>query len=273
MHWGQDRRGAPFDLAGALTRIDSDVVALQEVWTDNRGFGGLSAIAQRAGYLVHEAVMSPRADLDGRRLDVTQATIPGRWGSAILLREPCLATSMAVLGRAPLDAERWVHMATIALGERPVHIANTHLTHRFPLSVLQLRRAAAHLRRSGGPGMLIGDMNMPPPLSRLVTGLDHGLRMPTWPSGWPFLQPDQVLLTPGWVVDEVSVLTGLGSDHDAIRLALRLDLNRGQDAAQQGWSLGSGSSGTVRPSESNNPTADRAERRPVVDRDGGVVGP
>ena len=77
----------------------------------------------------------------------------------------------------------------------PVTVATTHLSFVPGWNGVQLRTLTAALAQLPGPTVLLGDLNMPPPLPRLLTRCRALARTPTYPSWEPRIQLDHVLAT------------------------------------------------------------------------------
>lgn len=219
LHWGLDGR-RPFPLGRALDVLDADVVLLQEVWTAACQDPLAEAAAAR-GYRVTPGVLVERADLVGRRLDVRRARAPGTWGLAVLHRDGPARQRVLPLGHAPADVERAVQVVDLPHGGETVRVANLHLTHRFPLSLGQLRRAMAAAGDGGRPTVVAGDANLPRRLLRPGPGLAPAVRGATYPSGRPVVQFDHVLVSAHWAVESATVTPDVGSDHRGVRAVLR----------------------------------------------------
>jgi endonuclease/exonuclease/phosphatase family metal-dependent hydrolase len=222
LHWGLDGR-RPFPLGRALDVLDADVVLLQEVWTA-AGQDPLAEAAAARGYRVTPGVLVERADLVGRRLDVRRARTPGTWGLAVLHRDGPARQRVVPLGHAPADVERAVQLVDLPHGGETVRIANLHLTHRFPLSLGQLRRALTAAGVVDGcdrPTVVAGDANLPRRLLRPGPGLAPAVGGATSPSGRPLVQFDHVLVSPHWAVESATVSADVGSDHRGVRVVLR----------------------------------------------------
>jgi endonuclease/exonuclease/phosphatase family metal-dependent hydrolase len=77
------------------------------------------------------------------------------------------------------------------LGE--VTVATTHLSFVPVWNGVQLRRLTAELSRLPGPRVLLGDLNMPPPFPRALSGWRSLARTATYPAWEPRIQLDHVL--------------------------------------------------------------------------------
>ena len=76
-------------------------------------------------------------------------------------------------------------------------VATTHLSFVPVWNGVQLRTLCAALRRLPGPRVLLGDLNMPPPFPRLVSGWRPLAKAPTYPAHEPRIQLDHVLASGG----------------------------------------------------------------------------
>jgi endonuclease/exonuclease/phosphatase family metal-dependent hydrolase len=75
----------------------------------------------------------------------------------------------------------------------PLTVATTHLSFVPGWNVLQLRRLVRSLGRLPGPRLLVGDLNLPGPVPRGVTGWRALARVPTYPAPEPRVQLDHAL--------------------------------------------------------------------------------
>jgi endonuclease/exonuclease/phosphatase family metal-dependent hydrolase len=226
LHWGFSSTGEPFDVAAAVRSLDADVIALQETWTAKSALGDpaadpLEAVAHGSGARVMRAPLYTVADLAGPGLPGGSG--PGHVGNAVLTMLPVTGYQVLGLGVVPGDAvQRIAQVVWLTLrGQAVVRFVNTHLTYR-PFSPAQLWRLRRALSGHGGPTVIAGDLNMPPPLAALTSGCLPAVRGRTWPASRPLLQLDHVLVAGG--VEPVSgrVLAHGGSDHLPVRAELRL---------------------------------------------------
>ena len=104
----------------------------------------------------------------------------------------------------------------------PVTVATTHLSFVPGWNGAQLRTLTAALGQLPSPRVLLGDLNMPPPLPALLTRWRALARTPTYPAWRPRVQLDHVLasgdLPP---VSSVETPELPVSDHRALLVALR----------------------------------------------------
>lgn len=221
LHAGRDRRGAPFDVAAALRALAADVVVVQEVW---HPVGGPDPVAAAAAALGVRAVRADLLTTDLVGLGIAADPAPGLWGLALLCTLPITCQEVVDLGRAPRDVCRrgaLVVTVTLPAGGR-LRIAGTHLSHRFPGSVRQLRRLAAHLAGGTAPAVIVGDLNMPGPATVAAPGYARAVRGATFPAHRPLIELDHVLTGPGVRALGGEVLPASGSDHRPVRVRLRL---------------------------------------------------
>jgi endonuclease/exonuclease/phosphatase family metal-dependent hydrolase len=224
LHGRPMRDGRPDDsaepsaqpLADAVAALDADVLALQEVdrLQDRSGRADQALVAAQAMGAAdwRFATATAKADVtvySAREADRSQPA----FGIALLTRRPvldwrvkrlapapaALPMPMPVVGRPGLvmhhDHPR-VALAAVLEGRRgPFTVAATHLSFVPPWNAAELiaiRRWLADLPR---PHLLLGDLNLPGPVPRLVLG--PGWRdlasAPTYPAHRPRLQIDHVL--------------------------------------------------------------------------------
>ncbi len=79
-------------------------------------------------------------------------------------------------------------------------MVTTHLSFVPGYNVRQLRALVRWVARMPGPVFLLGDLNLPGALPRLVTGWRQLARQPTYPAYGPRVQFDHVLAH-GWAED------------------------------------------------------------------------
>jgi endonuclease/exonuclease/phosphatase family metal-dependent hydrolase len=95
------------------------------------------------------------------------------------------------------DEPRVAVCARVATPYGDITVAATHLSFVPAWNAWQLRRVVGALRRLPGPYVLMGDLNLPPPLPRLFAGWQCLAKGPTFPAPNPHLQLDHVLASPG----------------------------------------------------------------------------
>jgi endonuclease/exonuclease/phosphatase family metal-dependent hydrolase len=221
VHGGRGAGGEPFDLAAACRRLAADVIAVQETWRPDGEPDPLTLIARGLGATAVRADLLAGTTL--RALNIAAESGRGCWGLAVLTRLPVAACDVMTLGRAPGDLmARAAQLVTVttAAGRRLL-IVNTHLTHRFvsPVQLLSLRR---RLAAGDVPAVIVGDLNMPGPVTGLAAGFRQAVKGATFPAHRPLVQLDHILTGRGVSASHGEVLPPAGSDHLPIRARLRL---------------------------------------------------
>lgn len=220
-HGGRGADGRPYDLVSACRHLEADIIALQEVWHRR---GEPDPVAEIASALGAEAICADlRAETDLRSLGISRETTRGRWGLAVLTTLPVAHYEVAELGRTPGDPiARAAQIVTVEVpGEGKLRLANTHLTHLFA-SPVQLLRLVRHLAAADLPTVIVGDLNMPMPLTGLVVGYAPAVIGRTYPAYRPVLQLDHILADRRVARRGGEVLAPAGSDHRPVRARLRL---------------------------------------------------
>jgi endonuclease/exonuclease/phosphatase family metal-dependent hydrolase len=165
--WG---RGGPWEarLAGitsTLVAARPDVVALQEVWAEERGRNQAAVLAEALGF---QHVWASRFAIDGVAV-----------GNAILSRWPIVESEIRPLPARPeLEELRNVVRASVDGPRGRLAIYTTHLNWRFDQSdvrqeqVRYVARFIAESREAGCPPILTGDFNAAPDSDevRMLTG-------------------------------------------------------------------------------------------------------
>jgi endonuclease/exonuclease/phosphatase family metal-dependent hydrolase len=220
-HGGRGADGRPYDLEAACRQLKADIIVLQEVW---RPRGGPDAVADIAAALGTELL---RADLvkdtNLRSFGIADETARGHWGLATLTTMPVTAYEVVDLGRIAGDrTPRAAQLTTMELpGRGPLRIANAHLTYRL-LSPVQLLRLVRRLAADDIPTVIVGDLNMPAPLTGLAAGYGPAVSGRTFPAHRPLLQLDHILTSRRVARCGGEVLPPAGSDHLPVRARLRL---------------------------------------------------
>jgi len=230
------------ELRSAVSTLDADVLGIQEV---DRGQPRSSEVDQTA---VAAAAMGA-ADwrfapaLTGTPGDdwcrVLDGMPTGRsYGIGLLSRYPVRSWHVLRMrgapGRSPIvvppmdggrlprvlllpDEPRALLAAEVDSPHGMITIATTHLSFTPGWNVWQLRRVVRALRALPGPRILLGDLNLPGPVPRWLTGWRGLVGAPTYPAHEPKVQIDHVLadgaLPP---VRAARAVTGIISDHRAL---------------------------------------------------------
>jgi endonuclease/exonuclease/phosphatase family metal-dependent hydrolase len=199
----------------AVAAVDADVVGLQEVDLDQPRSGhlDLTALAAEAlGAADHRfaaaVVGTPGEAWKAAGFDLLDGE--PHYGVAMVSRFPVRRWLIHRLPAAPTrspvpvggrvlllpDEPRVLLAAVIDAPDGPVTVATTHLSFVPGWNVRQLRRAVRALRALPGPRVLLGDLNLPAPVARVVSGWRVAARMPTYPSTTPKIQLDHILVDP-----------------------------------------------------------------------------
>jgi endonuclease/exonuclease/phosphatase family metal-dependent hydrolase len=205
-------------LAGAIKTLDVDVLGLQEVDRDQPRSSGadLTAVAAEAmGAADHQFVAALAGTPGGTWMAATGDEQPGSatYGIALLSRYPVASWRVVRLptlrSRVPLwfkgstrpvlvhDEPRVAVAAVVDGAHGQFTVCNTHLSFVPGWNVWQLRALLRSLTRTPAPLVLIGDLNMEPPLVARVTGMRPLATAPTFPTEEPVRQLDHVLVKGG----------------------------------------------------------------------------
>lgn len=215
-------------LVEACASLDADVLCLQEIdrgQARSDGVDQTAAIAARMGAtawrfepaLIGEpgGTWRPAADedsaatVDSQAVDEGQAPSAG-YGIGMVLRLPVrdwhVVRLKAARVRAPVavpggrgrlillpDEPRVGLAAEVDGPSGPLLVATTHLSFVLGYNLFQLRRLTRALAAFGPPCLLLGDLNVPGPFPRLVSGWRPLSAAKTYPAGSPRLQVDHVL--------------------------------------------------------------------------------
>jgi endonuclease/exonuclease/phosphatase family metal-dependent hydrolase len=201
-------------LAAAVKSLDVDVLGLQEVDRDQpRSMGAdLTAVAAAAmGAPEHQFVAALAGTPGGTWMAATGDEQPGSatYGIALLSRYPVVSWRVvrlpALRSRVPLwfkGSRRPVlvhdepRVAVAAVLDGPFGqftVCTTHLSFVPGWNVWQLRRLLGSLAGTREPLVLLGDLNMEPPLVVRVSGLRPLAAAATFPADAPVRQLDHVL--------------------------------------------------------------------------------
>ncbi|MGH8884402.1 MAG: endonuclease/exonuclease/phosphatase family protein [Egibacteraceae bacterium] len=236
---GLDFRTGMVDLDGAcavIAGLEADVVAVQEVDRGLERTGGVDQVARLAELLGWHGAFAPAllGDPDTRwsACPPEDAAVPA-YGVGLLSRLPLADVQRRALPgggdgqrklRASPQKPGWDHEPRVALSASVaadgglVRVTTTHLSYLPWRCVAQLRAAArfAQARRGHGAAALLGDLNLPAWGARLAlsgTRWAHAGGAPTYPAWEPKIQTDQLLVTGGLLVRELTVGPPATSDH------------------------------------------------------------
>lgn len=204
---GSDKRFDPKRLARVLQQLDADIIGLQEVVSVGpEGFALLDELAQACGM---EAVAGP-----------TMMRGDASYGNALLSRWP-----VRNVQRLEQTITRYEPRGALSLevgeAQTTLNVAVTHLGLRNHERRAQVEKLLEWLPPSPAPIALLGDLNEWFPWSENLRRLrQRFVTMPalrTFPSRFPLLALDRILLTPQITVKRVWRETGsfsrIASDH------------------------------------------------------------
>ena len=213
-HSVEDGRVDVERLAGAVKRLDADVLGLQEVDRDQpRSMNAdLTAVAAEAmGAVDSQFVAALSGTPGGTWMAATGEDQPGSsYGIALLSRFPVTSWRVVRLpmlrSRVPVwfrgdrrpkivsDEPRVAVAAVIEGPAGPMTVATTHLSFVPGWNVVQLRRLARALAGTREPVVLTGDLNLEPQQVARVSGWRGIATAPTFPADAPVRQLDHVLV-------------------------------------------------------------------------------
>lgn len=249
---GLDLRAGRIDLYAAcevIAGLEADVVAVQEADRGLERTGGVDQVARLAELLGRHGAFAPAllGDPDTRWSSCPPEDPAGpAYGVGLLSRLPLADVQRIALPgggdgerkfRAPIgtspqrpgwDYEPRVALsASVAVDGGFVRVTTTHLSYLPWRCVAQLRAAArfAQMGRGRGPAALLGDLNLPAWGARLAlsgTRWAHAGGVPTYPAWEPQIQTDQLLVTGGLLVHELTVGPPATSDHLPLLATLAL---------------------------------------------------
>jgi endonuclease/exonuclease/phosphatase family metal-dependent hydrolase len=203
--------------AGAITTLDADVLALQEVdRNQSRSHGAdLTAVAAQAmGAVEHRFVAAMTGSPGAAWVAATGEEQPdaATYGVALLSRHPVSAWQVVKLPvlRTPVpmrfrgdvkptlvhDEPRVAVAATVEAPGGTMTVACTHLSFVGWWNGRQLRALTSALEASPRPLVLMGDLNMDLPRAERISSLTPLARHPTFPADAPREQLDHVLASP-----------------------------------------------------------------------------
>jgi endonuclease/exonuclease/phosphatase family metal-dependent hydrolase len=213
LHCGLSAGGRPFDVAAVLTRLDADIIAVQEDWwARDDGTDPVAEAARARGAQLFRAELSSGRSL--AELSIAPRSDRGTWGIAVLTRLPVIGHETLSLGRpeGELVGRAALICSVTAPGGWPLRLACTHLSPRLN-SPAQLLRLSRHLADAPGPTVIAGDLNMPRAATWMAGGYTPMVRGRTFPADKPRVQLDHLLAGPGLTCLAATVLPAVGSDH------------------------------------------------------------
>lgn len=239
-----DRTVTPERLAEAVRELRADVVGLQEVDRGQPRSHSADLTRQVAETMdaahwkfVPALVGTPGFDWRAAT-DDDHDGIEASYGIGLVSRWPVLSWHVTRLSAAPVrspivlpgtnkviwlkDEPRVGLAAVIQTPAGVMTVATTHLSFVPVWNGVQLRKITADLARLPAPRVLLGDLNMPPPFPRVLSGWRSLARVATYPAWEPKLQLDHVLASgtlPPVVAVEAPELAV--SDHRALLVELQ----------------------------------------------------
>ncbi|MFI7606443.1 endonuclease/exonuclease/phosphatase family protein [Micromonospora sp. NPDC049366] len=203
-------------LAAAVSALDADVLALQEVDRDQSRSGklDLTAIAARALGAPHHRFAAAVVGTPGEGFRPLTHDDDGHgepcYGVGLISRHPVRTWRVTRLKGAPVrspvvvpgprgglillrDEPRVVLAAVLDTPHGPLTVAATHLSFVPGWNIRQLRQVVRALRALPAPRVLLGDLNLPAGVARLVSGWRPLGRRHTYPAGEPRVQLDHIL--------------------------------------------------------------------------------
>ncbi|MBB3747552.1 endonuclease/exonuclease/phosphatase family metal-dependent hydrolase [Mycolicibacterium sp. BK634] len=201
-------------LSACISRLNPDVLALQEVDLEQprSSLADLTAVAAAAMDAVSHRFVAAISGTPGATwMAATGSEQPGTaaYGIALLSRYPAISWQVLRLPRIPVRFPMYlpgprrllvVHeeprAAMAAQFDTPLGVltvANTHLSFVPGWNRVQLNHLVRDLRGLPGPRVLMGDLNMKPPVPSRRTGLRSLAVAPTFPLHCPDRQLDHIL--------------------------------------------------------------------------------
>lgn len=226
----------------AVKLLDADVLGLQEVdrHQQRSHLTDLTAEVADAMGAVDFRFVSAISGTPGevwRPATDTDAEGSAAYGIGLVSRLPVTAWHVLRLPAAPVrspimipgtrkviwlqDEPRVAIAAEVETEHGPLTVATTHLSFVPVWNGVQLRKVTSWLEGLPGPRVLLGDLNMPGPFPRVLSGWRSLASAKTYPSTEPKIQLDHVLghgSLPSVIAVETPVLPL--SDHRALAVVL-----------------------------------------------------
>jgi endonuclease/exonuclease/phosphatase family metal-dependent hydrolase len=230
----------PDRYAAAIAALDADVVGLQEVDHDQPRSGhlDLTTLAADALGATHHRFAAAVVGTPGEAFRPAGPPVKAgepQYGIALISRLPVRRWLVHRLPAAPtrspvpvggrvimLPDEPRVLLAAVLDGpDGPLTVATTHLSFVPGWNVRQLRRCVRAMRALPGPRVLLGDLNLPAAVARVVSGWQVAARAPTYPAPAPKIQLDHVLVDFPATIERVDTPPTRISDHRPLTVDLR----------------------------------------------------
>jgi endonuclease/exonuclease/phosphatase family metal-dependent hydrolase len=211
---GRDGQFQPERIARVIAELEADIVCLQEVARNAKGFDMLAYLGAASGMhaIAGPTLMTPLGDYGNAILTRHVPTEVHRWDLSMPHREPRGAISIHV----PLAG-------TI------LRLIATHLGLRPGERRRQIRKLLACMHQTGSmPTVLMGDLNEWFLWGRPLRWLQRHFRRtpspPTFPAGWPLFALDRIWVEPWQALHSLaahdSALARVASDHRPVRAIL-----------------------------------------------------
>ncbi len=211
----KDGTVSPARLTTAVQALRADVVGLQEVDRFQPRSHSADLTEQVAAAMdtpywrFVPALMGTPGGTWRPALDDDDASTTAAYGIGLVSRWPVVSWHVTRLAASPLrspvlipgskqliwlqDEPRVGLAAVVETPHGQMTIATTHLSFVPLWNGKQLRTLTADLARLPGPRVLLGDLNMPPPFPRTLTGWRVLAKAATYPAWEPRIQLDHVL--------------------------------------------------------------------------------
>ncbi len=216
-----DGSHAPLDeLVAACVSLEADVLCLQEIDRDQPRSGGFDQTKETAeamggvAWRFQPALIGEPGGLwrvagDDDDTVADLAPTAAAYGVGLISRWPVTRWRVTRLAAARVRSPVFVpgRKAVILLADEPrvslsaeiqtpagrLVVATTHLSFVPGWNIVQLRHVTRALVAAGGPCVLLGDLNLPGPVPRLVSGWRSLGRVATFPADRPSVQLDHAL--------------------------------------------------------------------------------
>ena len=214
---GKDRQQRPERAIRIIRDLEADVVALQEVsfCTEGPCRYSLEDLSQKTGMSVIPGLTLTKKNAD--------------FGNVILTAYPLLSVRKLDLTFRTREP-RGAIVAKLDIHGMPCTVIATHLGLRWKERRRQIRQLLEEIKTEDpGPLVFMGDFNEWNTLTGALRILKSHFRMepapPTYPSRFPVLPLDRILVHPGSALKEISVrktpFSRLASDHLPLKAVIR----------------------------------------------------
>lgn len=223
---GRDGQFRPERIARVIAELDADVVSLQEVGRNAKGFDMLAYLSAATGMhgIAGPTLLTPHGDYGNAILTRHVPTEVQRWDLSVPRREPRGAIAIYM-----------------PLGGELMRVIATHLGLMPGERRRQIRKLLTCMHQTGSmPTVLMGDLNEWFLWGRPLRWLHrHFRRTPapaTFPAGWPLFALDRIWVEPWQALLGLnahdSELARMASDHRPVRATIDFE------TASEGRNLG-----------------------------------